>query len=291
MLFLLKKQKKEEERMKKVLGLLIVLALVVGLSACGNEGQFDLDQENEIVVGLEAAYAPFNWSTPTESSFTVPLDGQPGFYVDGFDVVMAKAIADELGLNLVIRAIDWNGLILALTSGEIDLIIAGMSPTAERAQTVAFSNEYFRSEQVMVVRTGGNYASATSLADFLGARIVAQEGTLQDDLIDQITGVLHQTTLNNYSALSIALSSGSVDGFVAELPVAQGLVASNSNYMIIQFADGLGFEVSDEDVIVSVALRQEDVNLLAAVNEALATISAEQRNTFMQEALLRQPQE
>jgi len=277
--------------MKKVLGLLIVLALVVGLSACGNEGQFDLDQENEIVVGLEAAYAPFNWSTPTESSFTVPLDGQPGFYVDGFDVVMAKAIADELGLNLVIRAIDWNGLILALTSGEIDLIIAGMSPTAERAQTVAFSNEYFRSEQVMVVRTGGNYASATSLADFLGARIVAQEGTLQDDLIDQITGVLHQTTLNNYSALSIALSSGSVDGFVAELPVAQGLVASNSNYMIIQFADGLGFEVSDEDVIVSVALRQEDVNLLAAVNEALATISAEQRNTFMQEALLRQPQE
>lgn len=291
MLFLLKKQKKEEERMKRVLGLLIVLALVVGLSACGNEDQFDLDVETQIVVGLEAAYAPFNWSTPTENSFTVPLDGQPGFYVDGFDVVMAQAIADSLGLELVVRAIDWNGLILALTSGEIDLIIAGMSPTAERAQTVAFSNEYFRSEQVMVVRTNGNYASATSLSDFTGAKIVAQEGTLQDGLIDQIPGVLHQTTLNNYSALSIALSSGSVDGFVAELPVAQGLAASNSNFTIIQFGTDQGFEVSDEDVIVSVALRQEDVNLLAAVNAALAAISTEQRNTYMQDALLRQPQE
>ena len=123
------------------------------------------------------------------------------------------------------------------------------------------------------------------------SKIVAQEGTLQDVLIDQITGVLHQTTLNNYSALSVALSSGSVDGFVAELPVAQGLAASNSNFAIVRFADGLGFTVSDEDVIVSVALRQEDVNLLAAVNAALATITTAQRNEFMQAALLRQPQE
>ena len=290
-LFLLKKQRKEEESMKRVLVLVFVLALGFSLSACGSGDQFDLDTESEIVVGLEAAYAPFNWSTPTQNSFTVPLDGQPGFYVDGFDVVMAQNIADQLGLTLVVRAIDWNGLILALTSGEIDLIIAGMSPTAERAQTVAFSDEYFRSEQVMVVSTSGNYANATSLSDFSGARIVAQEGTLQDDLIDQITGVLHQTTLNNYSALSVALSSGSVDGFVAELPVAQGLVASNSNFAIVSFADGMGFTVSDEDVIVSVALRQEDVNLLEAVNQALATITTEQRNSYMQAALLRQPQE
>ncbi len=277
--------------MKRILVLSLIFALGFGLSACADGNQFDLDSETQLVVGMEAAYAPFNWSTPDTNSFTVALDGQPGFYVDGYDVVMAQQIADALGLELVIRAIEWLGLIPALTSGEIDVIIAGMTPTAERAQTVAFSNEYFRSEQVMVVTSNGDYANATSLTDFSGAKIVAQEGTIQDTLIDQITGVLHQTTLNSYSALSIALSSGTVDGFVAELPVAQGLAASNSNFSIISFADGQGFTIDDEEVIVSVALRQEDINLLSAINAALASISTQTRNDYMEAALLRQPQE
>lgn len=276
--------------MKRVFVLGLILALGLSLSACSGGSQFDLNTESQIVVGLEAAYAPFNWTTPTTNNYTIPLDGQPGFYVDGYDIVMAQKIADDLGLTLVVKAIEWNGLIPALLSGEIDMIIAGMSPTAERAQTVAFSNEYYRSEQVMVVNAQGAYANATSINDFSGAKIVAQQGTLQDDLIDQIPGVLHQTSLNNYSALAVALSSGSVDGFVAELPVAQGLVASNSNFAIISFDNGNGFSVSDEDVIVSVALRQEDANLLAAVNQALATVSLTERNEIMAAALLRQPQ-
>ncbi|MBN2300535.1 MAG: transporter substrate-binding domain-containing protein [Acholeplasmataceae bacterium] len=277
--------------MKRILVLGFILALVFGLSACQGDDQFNLDNETQLIVGMEAAYAPFNWSTADTNDYTVPLDDQPGFYVDGYDVVMAQQIADALGLELVVRAIDWLGLIPALTVGEIDVIIAGMTPTAERAQTVAFSNEYFRSEQVMVVSTNGDYVDATSLADFSGAKIVAQEGTIQDTLIDQIPGVLHQTTLNSYSALSIALSSGTVDGFVAELPVAQGLAASNSNFSIIVFADGQGFTIDDEEVIVSVALRQEDINLLSAVNAALASISTQTRNDYMEAALLRQPQE
>ncbi len=276
--------------MKRFLVLGLILALGLSLSACASDSQFNLDSETQIVVGLEAAYAPFNWTTPTANEYTVALDGQPGFYVDGYDIVMAQTVADSMGLTLVVKAIEWNGLIPALLSGEIDMIVAGMSPTAERAQTVAFSNEYYRSEQVMVVSTNGAYANATSLNDFSGAKIVAQQGTLQDDLIDQIPNVLHQTSLNNYSALAVALSSGSVDGFVAELPVAQGLVQSNSNFTIISFADGNGFTVSDEDVVVSVALRQEDTNLLAAVNAALATVSDQQRNDIMASALSRQPQ-
>ena len=276
--------------MKKVL-FVLVLAVTLGvLAACGSTEQFDLDTETEFVVGLEAAYAPFNWSTPTANEFSFTLAGQNGVYVDGYDVVMAKHISDELGLNLVIKAVDWDGLIPALLSGEIDMIIAGMSPTAERAQTVSFSNEYFRSEQVMVVSSTGNYANATSLNDFNSARVVAQLGTLQDDLIDQITGVNHLDPLDTYGMLATAVSTNAADAFIAELPVAQGMVAANSNLQIIQFASGSGFTVSDEDVIVSVALRQEDVNLLAAVNAALAEVSSEERNQIMASALTRQPQ-
>jgi ABC-type amino acid transport substrate-binding protein len=89
--------------------------------------------------------------------------------------------------------------------------------------------------------------------------------------------------------LATAVSSQAADAFIAELPVALGMVASNSELSIIQFEDGQGFQVSDEDVIVSVALRQEDVNLLEAVNAALATVSNETRAIIMTAALERQP--
>ena len=277
--------------MKRFSLVLFVLLFGVTLFACQGEDQFNLEVETEIVVGLEAAYAPFNWATPEENEFTVAIDGQAGFYADGYDVVMAQEIADALGLTLVIKAYSWDGLIPALNAGEIDLIIAGMSPTAERALTVNFSEEYYRSEQVMVVRNDGDYANATSLIDFNGARVVAQAGTLQDDLIDQITGVVHQETLNSYSDLVNALAYGTSDAFVAELPVATGIVQTNNQFTIIEFAEGLGFEVSDEDIIVSVALRLEDLDLLDAVNEALSNISNLSRQQIMQDALSRQPQE
>jgi ABC-type amino acid transport substrate-binding protein len=290
MLFLLKKQRKEEESMRKIILLIVLITAVFTVSACNTKGGFDLTTKTEIVVGLEAAYAPFNWATPIENSFTVPIANQSGFYADGFDVVMAQEIADALGLTLVIRAIDWDGLIPALLAGEIDLIIAGMSPTSERAQTVAFSDPYFQSEQVMVVRNDGDYADATSLNDFNGARIVAQLGTLQDDLIDQITGVNHQAALNDYASLVTALLNNASDGFVAELPVALGIVAANPSLSYISFTNGNGFTVSAEDVTVSVALRQEDTALLSAINDALNAISNETRNNYMEAALSRQPQ-
>jgi ABC-type amino acid transport substrate-binding protein len=277
--------------MKRVGLVLLVLLFGVTLFACSSDDQFDLDEKTSIVVGLEAAYAPFNWATPTQNEFTVSITGQAGFYADGYDVVMAQRIADALGLNLVIKAYGWDGLIPALNAGEIDLIIAGMSPTAERALTVNFSEEYYRSEQVMVVRVDGSYADATSITDFSGAKVVAQAGTLQDDLIDQITGVIHQETLNSYSDLVNALAYGTSDAFVAELPVATSIVQTNSQFMIIQFGEGLGFEVSDEDIMVSVAMRLEDLNLLDAVNEALSGITNLERQQIMQDALLRQPQE
>lgn len=277
--------------MKRVGLVLLVLLFGVTLFACSSDDQFDLDDKTSIVVGLEAAYAPFNWATPTQNEFTVSITGQAGFYADGYDVVMAQRIADALGLNLVIKAYGWDGLIPALNADEIDLIIAGMSPTAERALTVNFSEEYYRSEQVMVVRVDGSYADATSITDFSGAKVVAQAGTLQDDLIDQITGVIHQETLNSYSDLVNALAYGTSDAFVAELPVATSIVQTNSQFMIIQFGEGLGFEVSDEDIMVSVAMRLEDLNLLDAVNEALSGITNLERQQIMQDALLRQPQE
>lgn len=272
--------------MKRMFFVLFVL-LALTLSACSTSS-YEVEEGNTLVVGLEAAYAPYNWTTQTQNEFTVPLSGQPGAFVDGYDVVVARHIAEELGLVLEIKAIEWDGLIPALQAGQIDVIIAGMSPTSERAKTVNFSTEYYRAQQVMVVRTDSNYASATTLAGFNGAKVVAQLGTLQDDLIDQIPNVVHQTPLDSYNALTNAVLSGVADAFIAELPVAMSIVQSNSNLTFVNFAGSNGFTLSEEDVTTAVALRKRDTALLEAINGVLANISAETKDAWMLAALNRQ---
>jgi len=278
----MKKRKSEDLKMRRMFSAVLVLVLGFALVGCQNE-----EETNELVVGLECNYAPFNWTTADSGDVAVEIEGVNA-YCDGYDVQMAQYIADELDMDLVVRKIEWDGLIPALLADEIDVIIAGMSPTPERAETVSFTNEYYRSEQVLVVASTSTYADATALTDFSGAGVVAQLGTLQDGLIDQITGVNHLTALTDYPSLVQSVSSGVADALVAELPVAQSIVSSNSNLVIVRLGDS-GFAVDDSDVSVSVAVRQEETDLLASINTVLATISSETRNTWMNSALTRQP--
>lgn len=266
--------------MKRVFMILGVFSLFV-LAGCTTE------EANELVVGLECNYAPFNWTTSETTDSTAEISGVDA-YCDGYDVMVAQHIADELEMDLVIRKIEWDGLIPALLANEIDVIIAGMSPTPERAETVSFTNEYYRSEQVLVVSSTSTYASATALSDFSGAAVIAQMGTLQDGLIDQITGVNHMNPLGDYPSLVASLTSGVSDALVAELPVAESIVASNTGLSIVQLGDN-GFTVADSDVSVSVAVRQEETELLAEINAVLENLSVDTRNTWMNSALSIQP--
>ncbi len=266
--------------MKRVITILGIISVFL-LTGCAEANA------NELVVGLECNYAPFNWTTSEETTTTVSVNGVDA-YCDGYDVMVASYIAEELEMKLVVRKIEWDGLIPALLSNEVDVIIAGMSPTPERAITVSFTNEYYRSEQVLVVQSNGNYANAIELSDFSGADIISQMGTLQDGLIDQISGVNHMNALGDYPSLVASVASGVADALVAELPVAQSIVASNSELSIIQLGEN-GFTVSDSDVSVSVALKQDNVTLLSKINEVLSTLNSETRNEWMSNALDIQP--
>lgn len=266
--------------MRRVLSLMMVLTLGLVLSGCSEA------EDNQLVVGLECNYAPFNWTTPDEGEMAVEINDVAA-YCDGYDVQVASYIAEELDMELVISKIEWDGLIPALLSDSIDVIIAGMSPTPERAETVSFTNEYYRSEQVLVVAVNSDYASATLLNDFEAARVVAQLGTLQDGLIDQIPNVVHMTALTDYPSLVQSVISGTSDALVAELPVAQSIVSSNSDLTIIRLTDG--FTVEDSDVSVSIAVRQDEMDLQASINEVLESITEETRNDWMSAALNRQP--
>jgi ABC-type amino acid transport substrate-binding protein len=128
------------------------------------------------------------------------------------------------------------------------------------------------------------------LSDFEGAAVVAQRGTFHDDLVDQITGVIHQTPLATFPLLVNSVSSQEADAMVSERPVAMSIVTTNPDLVIVDFESGNGFSTSAEDTTVSVAVRKTDTELLADINAVLATISTETRNQWMEDALNRQPE-
>ena len=134
--------------MKRLVTLILAVAMMLTLFTSCSKIDATMDVENvqingQLVVGMECAYAPYNWTTSTPSNTTVPISNSPGSYADGYDVQIAKLIAADLGVDLVIKAIEWDGLIPALESGEIDMIIAGMSPTEQRKLSIDFSDTYF----------------------------------------------------------------------------------------------------------------------------------------------------
>ncbi|MFW5842243.1 MAG: transporter substrate-binding domain-containing protein [Bacillota bacterium] len=256
--------------------LTVTLVTIGMLAACGEE------DTNELVVGIECDYAPYNWTTNSDDG--LPVDGQP-FNCDGYDVTLAEIIAEDLGRDLVIKKVNWDGLPVALQAGSIDVIIAGMSPTEERRETMLFSDAYFVSEQVVVVRTDSDFASATTLNDLDGARVIAQTGTLQNDLISQIPNADHQDPLGTYSSLVEQVRSGASDALIAELTVAMSIINGNDDLMYIQLDDG--FELDVNDISTSVAMQLGEDDLLADINDILATISQEDREAYMQAALER----
>ena len=271
--------------MKRFMAGLCVASLI--LAGCsGNGGDEEAGRET-LKVGMECNYAPFNWTDVEANDTNVPLSS--GGYCDGYDVAVAKRIADSLDMDLEIVKMEWDSLTTSINSGIIDLIIAGMTDTPERRLEIDFTDSYYQSDMTIIVRSDSPYAQAVSLSDFSGAKIAGQMGTLYDTVIDQIPNVIHATAMDTYPLLVQALLSGVVDGVTAETPVGAGNVAANGNKLtLIEFAEGMGFDVDLTDTSVSIGIKK-DSELFDAVQKALAEITEAEREQMMKDAASRQP--
>ena len=269
--------------MRKLISLVLLISL---LSACSAPVE-----EDQLVVGMECAYAPFNWTQVEASETAFLINNEQGTgYCDGYDVQIAKAVADELGKDLLVKKIAWEGLIDSLNNGEIDLIVAGMTDTAERRESVSFSEPYYQSDLVLIVRNDSKYTNALNLEDFAGSTVVAQKGTFHDTVVDQIPSVNHMTPLGSFALLTNSVINGEADAMISEYPVALSIVGTNPDLKIITFEVGNGFETSFEDTTVSVAVRKDNVDLLNIVNKVLSNLSEETRSQWMKDAIERQPE-
>ena len=283
--------------MKRIISLFLAAVMIVvcafALSSCSSDSSSASETSGEkavLKVGLECAYAPFNWTQVDDSNDAVKIDGS-NQYANGYDVQIARKIAEGLGRELVIVKCTWEGLLPGVKYGAFDMIIAGMSPTAERKEEIDFSDAYYTSNLVVVVRKDGKYANAKTINDFNGAKIVGQQGTFHETVINQMPGVTQVDSMKDFPQMITALNSKTIDGYVAEEPGAIADTTANTDLTYIPLKNNdTGFTASDEDTTIAIGMKKGSADL-ARVNELLAAISTEERESLMKAAIANQPAE
>ena len=261
-------------RIRKILlSLFLILFSFTGVSQANSDS-------NVLRVGMEVNYAPFNFSEVDDTNDGIPVANSSGEYANGYDVAIAKKLADQLGKELEIYKIEWDGLIPALTSGKIDAIVAGMSPTPERIEQIDFTDSYYNSEVGVMVKKGSAYENAKSIHDFEGAKITAQLGTFHYDLIDQMDGVKKQQALDSFPTMITATNAGTIDGYLSEESGALSAIKANPNLEFLNFKDKDGFDIDPSFTTVAVGVKKGS-ELTVDINKALKNISESDQKEIM----------
>lgn len=276
---------KSRTRLLALIATILMLFITFGNHSTRVEAANDSDV---LKVGMEANYPPYNWTQTTDANGAVPIDGTHA-YANGYDVQIAKIIGKKLHRKVVVEKTEWDGLLPSLTSGKIDLIIAGMSPTAERRKAINFSVPYRKGTFVIILNKTNKYVTAKSLSDFKGAKLTAQQGTLHYGLIKQLKGAKREPAMRDFSAMRQSLISGTIDGYVAEDIEYESYKGVNPNIVAINLNKMPGFKVPYSDSVTSIGVKKGNTKLLNEVNAILKTIPEKKRQQLMVTAVKQQP--
>lgn len=284
--------------MKKLITALLMISMLLSLAACGSSSEpketestsAGTEGKKVLRVGMECAYAPYNWAQPDDSNGAVPIADSDNFAY-GYDVMMAKYIADQMDYELEIYQIDWDSLPLAVQSGTIDCVIAGQSITAERLQSVDFSSPYYYASLVALTTNDSPYASAKGISELAGATCTSQINTVWYDVcLPQIKDAKILPAMESAPAMLTALDSGKVNLVVTDMPTALAATQVYDNFVLLDYNEtNDNFQVSEEEINIGVSLKKGNSELLEAINAALATLTEEDFNTMMEEAISVQP--
>lgn len=285
-------------KLKNTAALALSAVLAFGLTACGSAASPAVDSTapdgdgdpTTLTVAMECAYAPYNWTQNDDTNGAVQIRDS-GDYAYGYDVIMAKKIGEALGQNVQIVKLDWDSLIPAVTSGDVDCVIAGQSITAERAAQVDFSDPYYYASIVTLVKKDSKYADAKSVADLDGATATSQLGTIwYDNCLPQIPNGNILAAQETAPAMLVALNSGACDVVVTDRPTAQAALVAYPDFTLLDFGGGENdFQVSQEDINIGISMKKGNTALRDAINEVLSGMTADDYNDLMDEAIAAQP--
>lgn len=297
--------------MRTIVAGLLAAAMTVGLTACGSSSSSSSAaasqseqstsasasatgtsglEDGVLTVAMECAYAPYNWTQPDDSNGAVPIK-DANDYANGYDVMMVKMIAEELGVELEIVRSDWDSLVPAVQSGTVDAVIAGQSMTPERSEQVDFAGPYFYATIVCLTKADSPYAQAQGLADLAGATGTAQIATIwYDTCLPQIEGAEIKTAAESAPAMLMALETGTVDFVCTDMPTAQGALQAYPDMVLLDFNDSDdNFVVDEGDINIGISMRKGNTELKEAIDGVLAGMTADDFNDLMAQAISVQP--
>ncbi|MBQ3455102.1 MAG: transporter substrate-binding domain-containing protein, partial [Synergistaceae bacterium] len=232
-------------------------------------------------IGVECDYAPNNWEENNPSDYSVPLSNHQGYYADGYDIQIAKIVADNMKCTLEVKKLAWDHLIPALLRGEIDAIFSGMLDNKERRRMINFSDTYevSETEYAVIVNTSTKYVMASKLTDFKGAKFTGQKSTNLYSAISQIPGAIALPAVDTVTEMLEAVTSGRADASVINLDTGRSYEVVHKNLKVIRFPKGRGFNVGFSGICAGV--RKNDKELLQKINEAIDSIKKSERRSIM----------
>ena len=307
--------------MKKILCIVMALAMVLSLAACsaptnadGNETPTatipaveDLTgtdtskiiglEDGVLTVGMECAYAPYNWTQMDDSNGAVPISNVPGAYANGYDVMIAKRICEAYGWELEIVSSAWDSLTPAVQAQTMDANIAGQSMTADRMAEVDMAGPYYYATIVCVTTKDSKYANAKSIADLAGGKCTSQSGTIRyASCLSQIEGPELLAPAETAPNMIMQLQTGSVDFICTDMPTAMGAVALDDNLVILNFSGTDGdFQFASEaeraeNVNLGISVLKGNEDLKNAIDKVLSAMTEEHFNILMDQAIAIQPE-
>lgn len=275
---------------KKIASVLLVLMLSVAFVFANGSKEASSSSSNTLKVAMECGYAPYNWTQTTDANGAVKISGSTE-YAYGYDVMMAKLIAEKLGKDLEIVKLDWDSLVPAVQSGTVDCVIAGQSITSDRLQMVDFTTPYYYASIVCLVNQGSKYENAQGISDLKGAVCTSQQNTVWYDVcLPQIEDVNILPAQESAPAMLVALSAGRVDLICTDMPTAQAALVAYPSFRLLDFTESDdNFVVSQEEINIGISVSKNNPELTAAINEVLATLTVDDYNRMMDEAISVQP--
>ena len=258
----------------KLVAVLLMMLVVLSFSGCAqksvNAGSSNSEAKNvesavdkikksgKLVLGTSADYPPYE--------FHKEINGKDE--IVGFDIEIAKEIADDLGVELEIKDMKFDGLLAALQAGKIDLVLAGMTPTEERKKSVDFSNIYYKAEQAVIVRAEDKDKYKT-IDDLKGKKIGVQKGTTQEQIAKDEIQNAQLKSLGKVTDLVLELQNKKVDALVVERPVAASYVSKNGGMVISDV------KFKNQDKGSAAAIKKGNTDLVNAVNKTLDRLNNE----------------
>ncbi len=260
------------QKIKNIVVLVLVLALTtVIFTGCGkgegnskaeglNSSLDKIKASGKIVLGTSPDYPPYE--------FHKEINGKDN--IVGFDIAIAEEIAKDLGVKLEIKSMEFGGLLADLKTGKVDFVLAGMTPDAERAKEVDFSNIYYNAEHGLVINKK-DIDKYKEIADLKGKNIGVQKGAIQEDIAKEQIESPQIKALGKVSNLMLELKTGKIDAVVVEQPVAQAYVKNNDALHVTDIV------FKDEDGGSAVAVKKGNKELVDVINKTIERLKSENK--------------